>query len=243
MGLAHGAQEPLGVRDGLVLYLDAANARSYPRSGTTWFDRSGNGNNGTLVNGVGYSGDNFGSLSFDGVNDYVSFASNIYNVPILGTVDELTISVWVYWNSFPTNSIDEIVSWWSGGAEVYRDGFLGTSCTSNGGGTNTNPAIRFGDGWISTGVTFTAATDVQKWWNITAVKTSNNAYIYKNSILSGTKGSSLSWGFNDNLAIGRQHSAGEYINGKIGVVQLYNKALTAQEVQQNYNALRSRFSV
>jgi len=41
MGLAHGAQEPLGVRDGLVLYLDAANARSYPRSGTTWFDRSG----------------------------------------------------------------------------------------------------------------------------------------------------------------------------------------------------------
>jgi hypothetical protein len=60
------------ITDGLVLYLDAGNPASYPGSGTTWFDLSGNGNNGTLVNGVGYTSDNLGSLVFDGVDDYVN---------------------------------------------------------------------------------------------------------------------------------------------------------------------------
>jgi hypothetical protein len=57
------------VTNGLVLLLDAGNPASYPGSGTTWFDLSGNGNNGTLVNGVGYNSDNGGSLVFDGVDD------------------------------------------------------------------------------------------------------------------------------------------------------------------------------
>jgi hypothetical protein len=63
MSLGHGASI---VRDGLVLYLDATNPKSYPGSGTTWKDLSGNGNNGTLVNGVGYTDANKGSLVFDG---------------------------------------------------------------------------------------------------------------------------------------------------------------------------------
>jgi hypothetical protein len=71
MALSHS---PSIVTDGLVLCLDAGNPKSYPGSGTTWTDLSGNGNNGTLVNGVGYSGDNLGSLSFDGVNDYYNRA-------------------------------------------------------------------------------------------------------------------------------------------------------------------------
>ena len=65
MALAHS---PKIVTDGLVLCLDAGNPKSYPGSGTTWTDLSGQGNNGTLVNGVGYVGTNGGSLSFDGVS-------------------------------------------------------------------------------------------------------------------------------------------------------------------------------
>lgn len=64
------------VTDGLVLCLDAGNSRSYPGSGTTWIDLSGNGNNGTLVGGVNYNSANKGSLVFDGVNDYVSLTNN-----------------------------------------------------------------------------------------------------------------------------------------------------------------------
>ena len=63
---------PKIVTDGLVLCLDAADQNSYPGSGNTWYDLSGNGNNGTLVNGVGYNSGNLGSLVFGGVDDYVN---------------------------------------------------------------------------------------------------------------------------------------------------------------------------
>jgi uncharacterized delta-60 repeat protein len=62
--------------DGLVLCLDAANSKSYPGSGTTWTDLSGNGNNGTLTNGPTYNSSNLGSLSFDGIDDYSTLTSN-----------------------------------------------------------------------------------------------------------------------------------------------------------------------
>ena len=229
------------VTDGLVLHLDAGRVSSYGGDGTTWRDLSGNNNNGTLQNGVGFSAEEGGSLIFDGVDDYVSFTSNCYNIPLNNTITELTIDVWIYWNSFPINNIDEIVSWWETGTQTHFDGFLGVTCSANGGGTNTNPMIRFGDGWANTGASFTASTDVNKWWNITAVKTADNAYVYKNSILSATKGSSLSLGFNNVLNIGRQHGAGEHINARISNIKLYNRALSAAEVLQNYNALKDRY--
>jgi hypothetical protein len=72
MGLSHS---PSIITQNLVLCLDAANSKSYPGSGTTWTDLSGNGNNGTLANGVGYNSGNGGSLVFDGVDDYVSLTS------------------------------------------------------------------------------------------------------------------------------------------------------------------------
>jgi hypothetical protein len=179
------------VQSGLVLNLDAGVSSSYPTTGTTWTDLSGSGNNGTLTNGPTYSSANGGSIVFDGSNDYASFTSNCYNVSLNGTINELTINAWVYWNSFPTNNIDEIVSWWQNGTQTYADGFLGVTCTANGGGTNTNPMIRFGDGWANTGASFTASTDVNKWWNITA----------------------------------------------------YNRALSAAEISQNFNATRGRYGI
>ena len=69
------AYNPKIVTDGLVLCLDAANPKSYPGSGTTWYDLSGNGNHGTLINGPTYNSDNKGSIVFDGIDDYVSFTN------------------------------------------------------------------------------------------------------------------------------------------------------------------------
>jgi len=77
MGLSHS---PRIVTNGLVLCLDAGNRQSYPGSGTTWTDLSGNGKNGTLTNGPTYTSANVGAIVFDGVDDYVSCsASNILN--------------------------------------------------------------------------------------------------------------------------------------------------------------------
>ena len=73
MALSHS---PLIVTDGLVLCLDAANKKSYSGSGTTWTDRSGNGNNGTLVNGPTFDSGNGGSIDFDGVDDNVNLGND-----------------------------------------------------------------------------------------------------------------------------------------------------------------------
>ena len=90
---------PTIVTNGLVLHLDAGNPASYPGSGTTWTDLSGNGNDGTLVNGVGYDSANGGSLVFDGVNDY-AYTSDLINIQGPGTLIFI-----VRYNSLPLNQI------------------------------------------------------------------------------------------------------------------------------------------
>ena len=72
MALAHS---PRIVRDGLVLYFDAANTKSYPGSGTTWYDLSGNEKHGTLINEPTFQSHNLGCFQFDGTNDRISFNS------------------------------------------------------------------------------------------------------------------------------------------------------------------------
>ena len=88
MGFYRG---PNIVKDGLVLHLDAANYKSYPGSGTTWSDLSGNGNNGTLTNGPTFDSGNRGSIVFDGSNDFV-YLSNPSSLAF-GTGD-FSIEIW-----------------------------------------------------------------------------------------------------------------------------------------------------
>ena len=79
------------ITDGLVIALDAANTKSYPGSGTTWSDLSGNSNNGTLTNGPTFNSRNGGSIVFDGVDDYVTLGTpSILN----GVQLPLTICGW-----------------------------------------------------------------------------------------------------------------------------------------------------
>ena len=81
------------VTNGLKLYLDAAQLRSYPTTGVTWTDVSGNTNNGTLNNfGTPYSSTGGGSINFDGTNDYVN-CGNASSLDITGNT--LTLSAWV----------------------------------------------------------------------------------------------------------------------------------------------------
>ena len=240
MGLAHGAQEPLGVRDGLVLYLDAANARSYPRSGTTWFDRSGNGNNGTLVNGVGYSGDNFGSLSFDGVDDYVQLSNTSNLRP--GTGD-FTIEAWIYKTGATGGNA-------AGNAVIYGTLWSGPSpsggwilYTTESSGTKVALGI-----WNSNIVTSTSSLLTNQWYHIAVSRIGTTVSLYINNVLEATATSSAN--ANNSaypIYVGLYYDpygfAG-YFNGRIPVVRFYNgKGLTASEIQQNYNALKGRFGL
>ena len=228
------------VDDGLIYAIDAGSERSYSGSGTAVTAITGVGN-GTLTNGVGFDSANGGSWTFDGTDDYITFGNNflVPGISQYDTITNFTIDVWVNWDTFAAGTNDEIISWWKTGGSTYLDGFLGT--TRAGGGTAANPVIRFGDGWANTGVSFSSATDTGKWFNIVAIKTSNNAYVYVNGVLRATKGSALSWGFNDYPAVGRHPNLTEWLDGKVSNIKLYNTALTAAEVTQNYNAQKSRF--
>ena len=228
MALAHS---PRIVTDGLVLALDAGNAKSYPGSGTTWTDLSGNGNNGTLVNGPTYSSANGGSIVFDGVNDRTTFSgNNISGLSELAT--EFTISVWVKYNS--TASYGAFMTKQTSGAStpgtprldlgfLPNDVYLTTYNSSSG---------------VIDGGKFSFTINTSFWYNIVLVCGNSLKRGYINNTLYYSNNFTSTFPTNThNLGIPRDRP----INGNISQVSIYNKALTASEIQQNYNALKSRF--
>jgi hypothetical protein len=231
MGAAAG---PDIVTDGLVLCLDAADEKSYSGSGTTWYDRSGNGNNGNLVNGVGYSEDNLGSLSFDGVDDYC----RISNASVLNSIGDgdFTVSIWIYRATNPP---------YGNGEMLYQ-----SSDTNNGiviCVSNTSFRIELRDRQStnntngSVGGIFTAGI----WNNVVLSKSGTTYKGYSQGIYRGQFTSyqdvSTTTGFVD---IGRVSWWGPSCwEGNINVVKVYNRALTDSEIKQNYNALKGRFNL
>ena len=219
------------VEDGLVLALDAGNAKSYPGSGTTWTDLSGNGNNGTLINGVGYSGDNLGSLSFDGTNDHITLTTN----PSL--TNQITIEVWVKLE--PT--INNLTGWICGRESSYRilytsTGFAWVCATDN-------------NGWYTSGTAISASslTPHTKTYQVVVTYDGSNNKIYVNGTLRIT-GSAISGNIRNvnPYYIMRDGSSDVNIDHGQGIIyshRIYNRALTASEIQQNFNALRGRFGI
>ena len=233
MGLAHS---PRIVTDGLVLCLDAANTKSYGGSGTTWTDLSGNGNDGTLVNGVGYSGDNLGSLVFDGVNDYVSIPSFTLN-----RTSGAAISGWIKISDFSTSSdvpsrvfvrsssitTSRLIAFYSGGYAYETN-------------TNSNPVEMAGD---STPEISDSSIVANTYFCFSLVFDNNTGYSYVNGVLSSSKSLSNNMQINQ---IGNAAGPTNYpdrMKGNIAQVSIYNKALSAAEVAQNFNALRGRYGI
>jgi hypothetical protein len=226
MALSHS---PSIVTNGLVLCLDAANPKSYPGSGTTWTDLSGNGNNGTLVNGVGYSGDNLGSLVFDGVDDYISFPSS----PTL--TNQITVDAWVNLTATTPNGN----GWILGREGSYRLTYASSSfqwvCST------------VNNGWYTTGTPVGAnLSTTGKIINVVGTYDGSNNRIYVNGTLAGINTNVISGNVRTNGTYYLVRSdAGNIDYGKLNMYshKLYNKALTASEIQQNFNALRGRYEI
>jgi hypothetical protein len=212
------------VTNGLVLCLDAGNPRSYPGSGTLWNDVSGNGNNGTLNNSPTYTSGVNGYFTFDAVNDYVDSGKTATQ---LGVYDaDYTFDAWVY----PTDLTSDRT-------------MFGTDTTA----TREGMHLVFRSGAIYQGhfaSDFTAGTATLNAWNnisYTYVKSSGAASIYKNGVLQGT-GTIASFIGTTNILIGRW-AVGYYFSGPGATYKIYNRTLNAQEIQQNFNALRGRYGV
>jgi hypothetical protein len=223
---------PKIVDDGLVLALDAANKKSYPGSGTTWNDLSGNAKNGTLQNGVGYSTIGGGTLTFDGVNDIVNFGIGNTFFPI----PQFTIDIWFRsLGTVPTTGTSPSLYGFTYGIRC----FVGTSSLSfsvdNGSdvsATSTLGSIPFRNG---------------SWYNSTMTHTGSINSMYINGAFNVSVNRSWSgtsrWPTNAwNLGRDNNNSF-QFFFGNIGQCKIYNRAITPDEIQQNFNATRSRFNI
>ena len=215
---------------GLVLALDAGNLKSYPGSGTTWTDLSGNGNNGTLVNGPTYSSSNGGSIAFDRVDDYVT-ASRPSSIVTGGSI---TISIWAKWTTGGETS------------QTLVDNNEFSSRPPRGFRLQDIPDINKRLSFITNGSTLQSTFQVgDGTWRyvVVTVDTSTMKMYIDGAVNSTTSVSGLAT-VQPNITIGyRQADSSQYFSGNIAQASIYNRALTAQEIQQNYNATRGRYGI
>jgi hypothetical protein len=230
---------PKIVTDGLVLYLDAANTKSYVSGNTTWNDISRSGYNGTLTNGPTFSISNGGGISFDGVDDYV----------IMGSINDIqgnkpfSVSGWV------KRSGD-----WSGGATWgIGGGNTGTGInTYNGGNTNEITIDLWGVSTYTTNQTYSTTNWKYVVWTYNGSEfTTSNITIYINSIpytgvdLSVLRGGAGTPNIVGGVVLGRADVVSNAYYGKpiISNFKIHNRVLSSSEVLQNYNTTKSRFGL
>ena len=238
------AYNPQTVTDGLVLYLDAANTKSYPGTGTSWTDLSVNRIVGTLTSGPTFSSLNKGCFVFDGIDDYVNLGSS--NAITGNNLTTITLEVWVKYSSTGPGRLIAIQRG-SGGLNsslaamqvnvnqgVTTAGYL-QFVTRN--STNSNVEYLNLNGnyhLVGTFQNFVA----------TITGTSRALYVNGDLVASDTVTGLPSLTNNtDPALVGIQPGLTSPFDGTIAIVKVYNRALSQNEVRQNFNALRGRFGV
>jgi len=241
------------VQSGLIMNLDAGFKSSYTGSGTTWFDISGSGNNnGTLVNGVGYSSSNGGTLTFDGINDYVQ----LNNTLTFGT-NTFTIEFWINnkynytsgnsKNTILSNYLDYNSSW---NTYLYIGIYYGNS-SGDFGSFNSNGDIFLlnssGNFIMNSSNTGKINITNNQWTHVSIVRNGNDVSTYKNGVKIATINNSTT--ANNNYSGSRAFKIGGGVSnsqnhfGDLSNNRIYNRALSDAEVLQNFNATKSRFGL
>ncbi len=217
---------PRIVTSGLVLALDAADRNSYVSGSTTWRDQSGTGRNATLTNGPTFSSINGGVIVFDGTNDYAVITSSV-------SLSEYTFSFFCQWITETANSSRIFGSDAFGTYTILTPTNVGFHYNPLGGSP---PSVT-----LSSGVNVGTGTWCQVTVTVSAAATS--VAIYINGISRNSSSVLPNQNLYNNLYLGAQNTLGLVANCYIGNFHLYNRALSATEVLQNYNALKSRFNL
>jgi hypothetical protein len=197
-------------------------------TGGGWADLTGNGNNGELVNGPSYSS---GSIVFDGSNDSIIIPEN----SALNTQTP-TVEVWV-----KTNATTQYGFW-------FEKGQVNTQYSLFQEGANIVWRQNFGGGITNLVINAPTYMNTTSWYQVVGTYTSGTRIVYINGVLVGSDAQTGTIATNTNgMSIGvfggYNGARGYYYNGNIASVKIYNRALTADEIQQNFNATRGRFGV
>ena len=219
------------VYNGLQLYLDANNTTSYPGTGTTWFDLSGQGSDVAMQNS--------GSISYTSSGGgYFTLASNGYfnrasttGVPT-GT-SAYTMSVWVQW---PTGT------WPVSGGMIGIGSSITTNLTNQFRTVNTNGLVNY---WYGNDLNATSTlSPASQWFNAVAQWDGTTRKIWVNGTQIASAGATGLNVASSLLQVGATNIGGsEPLSGRIGQALVYNRALSVTEIQQNYDAVRSRYGV
>ena len=236
------------VQDSLVLNLDAGVSSSYPGSGITWTDLSGNGNNGTLTNGPTFSSNDGGSIVFDGANDYLDLGTQI-NSDI--TTTDVTISFWAYIDSTAADEVFVSMEYLTPNAPllIWYDTTVAsrnnTGTNDVGGGSTNAITVMVTDSTSEKRFTTSDnALSATTWYNIAVVLdvTNNEFYTYINGVEEAKwVSNNTSGGIKSSTNDFRIGGGTPYLDGRISQFLVYTQALTASEVAQNYNALKGRY--
>jgi hypothetical protein len=231
MGISAG---PDMVQDGLVLNLDLTDRNSYVPNSNTWNDVSGRNNHFTLYNTPTYSSDFKGTLTFDGTNDYMASTNTVPDLAFNGT--SLTFSLFMSISeNFATERI--VVEYGPTGYNgYYQITFFPTSTTfrtlgQNGYNVWFDTSWNFTPGQIyNTVLTYNYSTGFVGFYL--------NGLLYNSSTRTGTSLSTP-----QRLFVFSRNGSTLYQKGQLFNIMAYNKSLSAQEINQNYNALKSRFNL
>jgi hypothetical protein len=230
MAFANG---PVIVTSGLVLSLDAGDRNSYVSGSTTWIDTSGNSNNGTLINGPTFSGANGGSIIFDGTNDGVDIATNFSG----STENNVTVETFV---KSSTNQSSRIFV--SNYTQVSSPTGFGIGISDS-----NNNIVKWFTGNLGTTNTLFSTTTLanQQYYHVVGTYNGSTKILYINGVSEASVSISNAINNTSTLAsIGYlKYISSQYFNGAISMARIYNRALSATEVLQNYNALKSRFGL
>ena len=215
------------VQDGLVLNLDASKFYSYPKSGNTWTDLTNNGNNGTLTNmdGTNFNSSNGGFLTFDGSNEFVQCSGSI-------TVTAATFIIWFKWNNVAPTAFDGLIMsrgtnvtgilfTFTGSFGYIWNGAVNTYSWENGLQSPTNT-------WAMFAVSVTSSAATAYLYDTGGLRTAVNTVTHTSTIM-------------DDIKVGQDDAGERFLNGSIAQTLIYNRALTATEIQQNYLATKSRY--
>ena len=232
-----GVTGPNLVTDGLQLYIDAGNVKSYSGSGTVWSDLSGNGHDVTLVNSPTFSSNNGGYFDFNG-SSHKAYSTNVINL----MANDWTIDCWVYLDDweYPSSACGDnrAVIWgcfngyWNGAAlEIVET------------------SLRFAEFHASSAYTIDniSGGSLSTWMHVT-VAWDDDGYV--RSYVNGVEGASRdvsSYSISPNaylwLNYYAQHCGFAYVNGRVSGYRVYTKCLTVAEILQNYNAHKSRYGL
>ena len=213
------------VTSGLTLIIDSGYVPSYPTTGTTWYDLSGNVNDGTLVNSPTFNSSNNGYFTFNGTTQAATLTSlNLQqNFTLDGWFNPSVLNGFVMFGQGTTSANQGLHIWYS---------------------TNTN--IRFV--MYANDTDFTVSTSTGNWYNIVCTYNNSSPYtkqLYLNGVeQAGSIVGAAAYAGSGTFRLGATYSSsGEYGNGSYAGMKMYNRILSATEVLQNYNATKTRFGL